>query len=623
MLTDDKLREIRESVDLVALISEYVPLRRQGARFLGLCPFHQEKSPSFGVSRGKNFYYCFGCQAAGDAITFLRHVEGLGFMEAVEKLAERSGIEVPHTDDLGQIALRKQRARRERLSELMALAQTFYEEQLHSHAHADIARAELAKRKVTDEAAQTFHLGYAPASWDALANHFISKRVELDEAVEVGLIAQRNNGQGYYDRFRHRLMFPVADQHGRIIAFSGRALAPPEGTAAERDPPAKYINSPEGPLYKKGSALFGLATAKVAMRKHNQVLLCEGNFDLVAIHQAGFAHVLAPLGTAFTLEQAKLIRRFAEEVIVIFDGDGAGRKATGNAFELLNAAGLKGRAIRLPDRADPDSFISEHGPEALAQLVLRAAPILDFLIDEASLHVNDASDRARAVQELAPYLAKLEDPVEHSLYVERLAKKFGISNRDSVRAALRRGALQNSVALRRGADARRPADMSGQHLTSAPSPEKAAIRMRAARELPQRQRDVLEMVLNQPALVVTPEAQRLAELLTDSDLRAIFSTTARMFAQRGGIDAPALLAELSGNGAQAWLAERLEQGRGTSEIAVEQAREQLAGALPWLEQDLKKEQRDAIKREIQIASQTGNQARVSELLRLRDELARP
>jgi DNA primase len=623
MLTDDKLREIRESVDLVALISEYVPLRRSGARFVGLCPFHQEKSPSFGVSRGKSFYYCFGCQASGDAITFVRHVEGLGFMEAVEKLAERSGIEVPRSDDVGQIAMRKVRERRERLAELMLVAQTFYEQQLHEHTHSAIARDELTRRKVEPEVAEIFHLGYAPAAWDELARHLLSKHVDMNEAVELGLVAERKNGQGYYDRFRHRLMFPVADQHGRIVAFSGRALTPPEGSPTDRDPPAKYINSPEGPLYKKGSALFGLATAKVAMRKHNQVLLCEGNFDLVAIHQAGFPQVLAPLGTAFTLEQAKLIRRFVEEVIVIFDGDNAGRKATGSAFELLNAAGLKGRAIRLPDRQDPDSFLSEHGPEALARLVKNATPVLDFLIDEASLHVADASDRARAIQELAPYLAKLSDPVEHSLYVERLAQKLGISNRDSVRAALRRAALQNSNALRQGGDPRRGADIGGASATSAPSPQKAAIRMRPSIELPAKQRQVLVLLFDHPSLFETPEATRLAELLTDSDLRAIFSTTARMFAQRGEVDAPALLSELSDNGAQAWLAERLEQGRGGPQIDSEQARQQLVDALPWLERDFKKEQRAEIVREIQIANQTGNQARVVELTRLRDELARP
>jgi DNA primase len=612
MLSDEKLREIRESVDLVALISEYVPLRRQGARFIGLCPFHSEKSPSFGISRGKPFYYCFGCQATGDAITFLRHVEGLGFMEAVEKLAERAGIEVERSDDIGQIAMRKVRARRERLAELMGLAQAFYEQQLYEHAHADIARAELAKRKVREDVARTFHLGYAPLGWDALAKHFTDKRVNLEEAAEVGLIALRKQGDGYYDRFRHRLMFPVADQHGRIIAFSGRALATPEGLPPERDPPAKYINSPEGPLYKKGSALFGLSTARVAMRKHNQVLLCEGNFDLVAIHQAGFEQVLAPLGTSFTLEQAKLIRRFAEEVIVIFDGDGAGRKATAHAFELLTAAGLKGRAVRLPDGADPDSFLSQNGPDALTHMVAGAPSILDFLIDEASLHASDAGDRAQAIQQLAPYVARVESQLERSLYVERIARKFDIRDLNSVRTELRRGLGQSS-------DRRRSEDMVTQPATTAPTPEKAPIRMRAAKDLPERQRIVLGVLLDHPELIRTVDQERLAGLLTDSDLRAIFLDTAQMLERRGEVDALALLEGLSRNPARAWLGERLSA---VPAVDRERAERLLIEGLPMLERDRRNEQRAQLSREIQIANQTGNQARAQELMRLRDELAK-
>src|SRR5687768_5295444 len=229
MLTDDKIAEIRDSVDLVALISEYVPLRRAGARFVGLCPFHTEKSPSFGVSRGKSFYYCFGCQASGDAISFLRHVEGLGFAEAIAKLAERSGIELPRADDATQAQIDRVRSIRERLSEVMTLARDFFESSLESAEHAELARAEIAKRGVSPELASRFHLGYAPLGWDGLAQHLAQKRIDLRDAVEVGLIAPRRQGGGYYDRFRHRLMFPVADQHGRILAFSGRALALPEG----------------------------------------------------------------------------------------------------------------------------------------------------------------------------------------------------------------------------------------------------------------------------------------------------------------------------------------------------------------------------------------------------------
>jgi DNA primase len=621
MLSDEKLREIRESVDLVALISEYVPLRRQGARFTGLCPFHSEKSPSFGVSRGKDFYYCFGCHATGDAISFLRHVEGLGFMEAVEKLAERSGIEVPHTDDVGQQQLRRARARRERLAELMAIAQAYFEEQLYEHPNAEIARDELVKRKVTPESAANFHLGYAPAGWDGLAQYLVRQKASLEEAVELGLIAARNQGASFYDRFRHRLMFPVADQHGRIIAFSGRALAPPEGAAAERDPPAKYINSPESPLYKKGQALFGLSTARVAMRKHNQVLLCEGNFDLVAIHQAGFEQVLAPLGTAFTLEQARLIRRFAEEVVVVFDGDNAGRKATAAAFELLQQAGIKGRAVRLPDGQDPDSFLSSHGVEAFSGMVANAPLILDFLIDEAGLYANDAPSRARAIQRLLPYVGKVADAFERDMYIERLAKKFDIRDLRRLRAEMRKEAnpLTRDPGAQRGRDRGRVASAEGPHATVAASPAQPQVRMRATHELPERQRLLLGALLDQPALFANPEAQRLAGLLTDSDLRAIFLDTAQMLEQRGEVDALALLDGLSSNPARAWLVERLEQ---RPVFSLERAEALLIEGLPWLERDHKSGQRAELKRRIQIATQTNDGAQMVELMRLRDELAK-
>jgi DNA primase len=604
MLSDEKLREIRESVDLVALISEYVPLRRQGQRYVGLCPFHSEKSPSFGVSRGKDFFYCFGCHATGDAITFVRHVEGLGFMEAVEKLAERSGIEIPRTDDPGQEVLRQQRARRERLAEVMASAQAYFEEQLYEHPHAEIARDELVRRKVTPESAATFHLGYAPAGWDGLAQHLARQRAPLEEAAELGLLLPRREGSGYIDRFRHRLMFPVADQHGRIIAFSGRALAPPPGVE-EHDKPAKYINSPASALYKKGEALFGLSTARVAMRKHNRVLLCEGNFDLVKIHQAGFEHVLAPLGTAFTLEQGRLIRRFCEEVVVVFDGDKAGRSATAAAFELLQQAGLKGRAVRLPDGQDPDSFLGEHGTEAFARMVESAPAILDFLINEAAMFANDAPSRTRAIQRLLPYVNKVADAFERDMYVEQLAKKFDLKDLRRLRAEMRKEASPRAV------------ERAAPSATLAP--QKPQVRMRPTQDLPERQRLLLGALLDHPALFAMPEAQRLAGLLTDSDLRAIFLDTAQMLEQRGEVDALALLDGLSSNPARAWLGERLSL---VPMYDRERAERLLVEGLPWLERDHKKSQRDELKRKIQIATQMNDGAQVAELMRLRDELAK-
>jgi DNA primase len=627
MLTDDKIAEIRDSVDLVALISEYVPLRRQGARFVGLCPFHQEKTPSFGVSRGKSFYYCFGCQASGDAISFLRHVEGLGFGEAIAKLAERSGIELPRSDDPAQAQIERARSVRERLSEVMAQARAFFEQALEQGEHAEIARAELDKRGVSPELVRRFHLGYAPLAWDGLARHLTQKRVDLHDAVEVGLIAPRRQGSGYYDRFRHRLMFPVADQHGRILAFSGRALAPPEGGSGgagaltsghseAQQPPAKYINSPEGPLYKKGQVLFGLDNARVAMRKHNQALLCEGNFDLIALHQAGFEQTVAPLGTAFTLEQARLLRRFVEEVVVIFDGDGAGRKAMRAAFELLETAGIRGRAVRLPEGQDPDSFLRAKGEGTLRAMVQAAPPLIDFVIDELRDAASDAAGRARAIQSLGPLLARIESPVERDQYVQRVAQKFEIRDVGVVRAELRRGAL-----AARGAEASK---LSARGRAPAPEPTlrgqpASAPRMRRGADLPARQRDLLAALLEWPELLRREEARRLVTLLTDPDLQAIFLVTARMVEQRGEVDAPALLEELASNPARAWLGERLSR---VPEYDRERAERVLNEGLPLLERDLRMEQRARLKREIQVAREGGDYVRAAELTRLRDELAR-
>jgi DNA primase len=617
MLGEDKIDEIRESVDLVALINEYVPLRRQGARFVGLCPFHQEKTPSFGVSRGKNFYYCFGCQATGDAFTFLRHVEGLSFIEAAEKLAERAGVHLPKVDDPTQAAMQRQRARRERLADIMAKAQAYFEAQLQRHPHAGVAREQIAKRGITPEVAAKFHLGYAPSGWDGLAQHLSSQGIDLREAAEVGLVAPRRQGGGYYDRFRHRLMFPVADQHGRVLAFSGRALDPAPGEPPDSAPPAKYINSPEGPLYKKGQVLFGLHAARVAMRKHDQAILCEGNFDLLAIHQAGFENVLAPLGTAFTLDQARLIRRFAEEVVVVFDGDAAGRKATRAAYDLLETAGLRGRVVTLPREHDPDSFLRAFGADRFRAVLENAVPIVDFLVDSAADQSANADPalRAQALRSLGPILAKLP-PAELHLRLERVAKRFEIRDLSVVKAELRRGLLE----ARKGPSPKPSAPPS--RVPQHPGMEAVSVPVAPARreaDLPERQCLVLGALLDCPALFQKPEVRQLAELLTDSDLRAIFLATARMVEERGDIDARALLEDLKGNGARAWLGKRLSAG---AMFDAERAAQVLIEGLPLLERDRRNERRAQLKREIQIALQSGDRERAQELTRQRDELAK-
>jgi DNA primase len=612
MLTEEKIAEIRDSVDLVALISEYVPLRRQGARFVGLCPFHNEKSPSFGVSRGKNFYYCFGCHASGDAISFLRHVEGLAFPQALEKLADRSGIELPkHSDDPQQAAQARARAARERLAEVMGLAQEFFVAELDRHPHATLARDEIERRSIRPDVASKFNLGYAPSGWEGLAEFLAARRVELRDAVEVGLIAPRRQGSGHYDRFRHRLMFPVADQHGRIIAFSGRALAPPAGEEPPDPPPAKYINSPESALYKKGQALFGIHAARVALRKHNQALLCEGNFDLLAIHQAGFEHVVAPLGTAFTLDQARLLRRFVEEVVVVFDGDAAGRKATRAAYDLLDSAGLRGRVVRLPQGHDPDSFLRKEGPEAFRARVAHALPMLEFLIGDAAEVATDPATRARAIQELGPLLARIESPVERDQYVTLVAQKFEVRDVRLVRAELNRGVQQAREGRRPLAERGSAGALAG--IVSRPSPTP----VRRPADLPGKQCEVLGALLDCPALFAAPEAQQLDGLLTDPDLQAIFRFTARMIEERGEVDAPLMLEGLSSNPARAWLSKRLAE---SPLLSAEQAKSVIESAIPWLARDRKQALAAALKKQIDSALRSGDVERARELTRERDEV---
>ena len=612
MLTDTQIAGIRESVDLVALISEYVPLRRQGARFVGLCPFHQEKTPSFGVSRGKSFYYCFGCQASGDAISFLRHVEGLSFGEALTKLAERVGIDLPEPDDASAREQARARARREALQQVMLAAQSFFEEQLHCHPHASLARDELERRGVQEAVAQRFKLGYAPLAWDALARHLADRQLSMEAAQATGLIAPRRQGGGYYDRFRHRLMFPVIDQHGRTLAFSGRALSEPAGVESQSAPAAKYINSPEGPLYKKGQVLFGLAQARSQMRKLNQAILCEGNFDVLALHQAGFEQAVAPLGTAFTIEQARLLRRFVEEAVVVFDGDGAGRKATRAAFELLETAGIRSRAVRLPDGGDPDSLLRERGPELVGAWIEASEPLLDFIIDDAREAAPDPSGRAQAIRALGPLLARVASPVERRFYLEKIAQKFDIHDLSSVRQELIRGTRES----RRGAS-------NSLSTPAAPAPQGGArqvrSQVRAVSDLPERQCLVLGAILDCPQLLRRPEAQALAQLLTDADLQSIFTVTTSMFEELGKVDAPRLLEETASNPARAWLADRLSSQTVYDENRAEQV---FLDGLPWLEKDLKRHERERLKREIQLAFRNRDSERAAALIRRRDELAK-
>jgi len=602
MIPEDKVAEIRERTDVLSLIGTYVQLKRAGTSHRGLCPFHAEKSPSFYVHPQRQFFHCFGCRASGDAIAFLMRIESLSFVEALRNLAERAGVDLPTETQARDPQAEREKAHKETLYAVLDLAAGFYLQQLARHPHAQIARNEIAQRQVEEKIAETYRLGYAPSGWDGLATYLREHGASIEAAEEVGLLARRREGAGHYDRFRHRLMFPVVDIHGRIVAFSGRALAPPPGEAPSDRVEAKYINSPESAVYTKGDLLFGLYEARVEIRREGWALLCEGNFDVLALHQAGLKNVCAPLGTAFTDAQARLLRRFAARATLIFDGDAAGKKAVAAAYPLLAKAGFSGRVVTLPPGMDPDSMVRERGAEAIRQLVDTSPGIVEALIDNAAAEASaSAAERASAIEALAPMLALVESPVERQLYVERVARRFGIQDVDAVRSQLRRGL----------GDRRHRSEPRSEAKTSVP-------RQLERVKLPPLETELVGALLDQPELFVAAESEGAQELLTSPELQSIFRAATAVVQKRGVLDAGSLLSLVEEGQGRLWLEERLS----VEKYDLQTARDTLSKGIARLRNENTQRQRDQLSRQILEAQRTGDQQHAQALTKLRDELAK-
>ncbi|MGD0676721.1 MAG: DNA primase [Polyangiaceae bacterium] len=449
MISKDTISLVRDRTDIVAVVTESVPsLKKHGRRFVGLCPFHKEKTPSFNVNPDSGLYHCFGCKESGDVFTFLARAEGYTFAEAVRALAERAGIAIEREDDAPTDADRHKRER-EALYGAMQLATTWYEAQLREHPSRSFALDELARRSLepTSEAAAAFRLGYAPAGWDELALFLKKQGVSPALAETVGLLVPRSTGSGYYDRFRHRLMFAIVDVQGRVVAFSGRSLGPVPGDDPAREPPPKYINSPESPIYTKGTTLFGLWQGRHAIRQANHCILVEGNFDVVSLHARGFSNVVAPLGTAFTIDQAKLLRRYATGITLLFDGDAAGRKATRGAELPCETAELDAKVALLPGRSDPDDFVRARGYDALVHVLSQAIGLVEYLINvelDDSFNAADLRERAGRIERVATILARQKDPVVRGML--KAYADYAASRLDLVRSAPNAfGALEHRV----------------------------------------------------------------------------------------------------------------------------------------------------------------------------------
>lgn len=422
----DFVEAVRASGDIVHVVSDYVPLKRTGRRLKGLCPFHQEKTPSFSVDPENQLFYCFGCQTGGDIFKFVQIYDKLNFGEAVETLARRFGVPLP-------VVQRQGGDDRDRVLEINRSASEFFRNTLKRDLGKG-CREYLAERGLDAATIERLALGYAPNDWEATRAHLIAERHSPGDLLQAGLVLQRKSGSGEYDRFRGRLIFPIRDIQGRVVAFGGRALA------AETEP--KYINSPETPAYVKGNHLYGLDQAREPIRREGFAIVVEGYMDLAALVLNGFDNVVASLGTSFTPAQARLLSRFTNRVRVSYDGDAAGASATVRSLDMLLEQGFEVHVVELPGGIDPDDCIRERGAAEYRRLLREAPEYLEFLVHRGIAEHGLENTRAKVavLNAVLPHVSRLTNAIERTSWATRLADALQIDDDlvlQELRAALK------------------------------------------------------------------------------------------------------------------------------------------------------------------------------------------
>ncbi|MBS5854090.1 MAG: DNA primase [Clostridium sp.] len=410
--SDELIDEIKNNNDIVDVISQYVHLKRSGRNYFGLCPFHNEKSPSFAVSPDKQIFHCFGCGVGGNVIHFISKIEGINFRESIELLAERANIVLPKLENVGD---NKTQELKEKIYQINKETAYFYHENLYKPT-AKMAQEYVKKRKLNNSTLKEFLIGYS-GNFNELYN-FLKSKGFSDEAILASDLVNKNDRGQYIDRFRHRLMFPIQDVRGRIIAFGGRVLD---------DSKPKYINSPENLVYIKGRHLFGLYNAK----KHDtkKILIVEGYMDVISLHQRGITNVVASLGTAMTEAQGRLLRRSSEQIVLGYDADGAGQEAIIRGLEILRNLGCDVRVLQISGAKDPDEYVTKYGPERLVKCIDDAISLVEFKVRvlKKNLNIENTSDKIKFLNEIAKILAKVENSMEQEIYIEKISKDYDIS----------------------------------------------------------------------------------------------------------------------------------------------------------------------------------------------------
>ena len=491
LIPEEKISEILNTSDIVDVVSEAVILKRSGRNYFGLCPFHSEKTPSFSVNPDKQIFHCFGCSAGGNVLSFIMKYHGISFPEAVRMLARKYDI-VVETADIDP-AKRREIQTREALFRLNKRVMDFYSDMIRDRSTAAGVNDYLERRGMTRETIDTFKLGYSPDAWDGVVRLFKREKVSRNAAVNSGLILPRKNDNGYYDRFRNRLMFPIFDINMQVAGFGGRVMD---------DAMPKYMNSPETPVYNKSRILYGLHAAKQECRTQDKVFIVEGYFDFLTLFQHGIKNVVASLGTALTREHVRILKGYAGQMILVFDSDDAGINAAKRSIDIFVREGIDTRIMVLPGKNDPDSYVMAHGKEAFMALAETAQTAMQFLLQLAmNTHGSSVEGRIKVLGEMTQYLAIIQDSALRSLYVRELAETLNIDENAVLEKVKEAYGRQNTK--------QRP-------LMGPEAPEQDSSLASDPRE-----KQILAMMLHEPALIPLAQEKNVIRAFYSSHLREL------------------------------------------------------------------------------------------------------
>jgi len=571
---DSKIEEIKSRVDIVELASEYLTLKKAGRNFVGLCPFHQEKTPSFTLNREKQIFYCFGCGQGGNVITFLMKIAGKTFPEAIKDLAQKAGVILPPrvTDKES----RERETLREKITSLNLRAAQQFARNLQAPSGKE-ARLYLQERSISEETIRKFRLGYAPDSWNALADYLEGSGLSLKLAEQAGLVITGKDGR-FYDRFRGRLIFPIENVSGEVIAFGGRILGKGE---------PKYLNSPESPVYIKGKNLYGLNKTKEEIRRKGFAIIVEGYFDLISLVNAGVGNVVATLGTALTREHLELLHRYTTDIVALFDPDEAGKKALNRSLDLFLEMRMKARALILPDGHDPDDYVKKFGPDKLEEMISHAQPLSDYYIENVIGGGATYEDKREMIRRAMEFIGKISDQKEKALFIKRVAEKTGINEDLLIKALPREKTASAKTKLPLNIDA----DTVEMHL--------------------------IQLLLEYPKKIIQIEEESILNYFLQPRLKSLGKKIIEMYNEQGFVDIGVIL----GGDEDAPLRERIFQAMIKALPADAVMLEKVfSDNLRQIKKKWFKEQHRQIKLRLGKAQESGNDDLINELLREKEHL---